>query len=154
MWFLWFCSSILLIIIFLYLVYLRGKSLQHTWDSIFTVVKQKKEKIDSLHNLGESDINTIGVEYHQGKYVEIRETGKIQKFKNVLKEAKIRKIKYAYIPERVKIKVRTSSNEVIYNAFVLPSESTDVFIELLPEYSKFVICLSGLKSWLNEEKSS
>jgi len=150
MWFLWFCSSIFLIVFCFYLIYLRGQLLRKTWDSIFSVVKQKKQKIDSLRNLSESDINNISIEYQQENHTEIREPSRIQKFKNILKDAKIRKIKYAYVPEKVRIKVRASSNEMMYDAFVLDSEKTDAFLELLPEYRKYVICLPGLKTWLDE----
>ena len=154
MWFLWFCLSVLLIIICFYLVYLRGRLLQETWDSVSSVVKRKKMRIDSVHNLSERDISSVLVQYQQEEYIEIREPNKIQGFKNILKDAKIGKIKYAYIPERVKIKVLASGDEIILDAFVLSSESTDVFLELLPEYPEYVICLPGLKSWLNKEKGS
>jgi hypothetical protein len=150
MWFLSFCFTIFLIAFWFYLIYLRGKSLQHTWDSIITAGKQKKQKIDSLHNLSESDIDSIGIEYPHGKYLEIREPSRIREFKNILKESKISKIKYAYIPEFLKIKIQTRDKETICDAFVLASESTDAFLELLPEYRKYVICMSGLKSWIDE----
>ncbi|MGD0078120.1 MAG: hypothetical protein ABSB91_05785 [Sedimentisphaerales bacterium] len=152
MWFLWLIFSIILIVFGFYLIYLRGKSLQNTWDSIFSVVKRKKLKIDSIRNLSERDINSVLIQYQQEKYVEIREPNKILGFKNILKDAKVAKIKYSYIPESVKIKVLASGDEIILDAFVLSSEDTDVFLELLPEYRKYVICLPGLKSWLNKEK--
>jgi len=149
-----FFTAIVLIGVFFFVIYLRGQSLQKTWDSISLVAKQKKLRIDSLHKLSEPDINNILIQYSQGKYIEIREPDKIQGFKNILQDAKVGKIKYAYIPERVKIKVLVSGDEITLDAFVLSSESTDVFLELLPEYPKFVICLPGLKSWLNKEKNS
>jgi hypothetical protein len=147
-----FFTAILLIGVFFFVIYLRGRSLQKTWDSIFSASKRKRIKIDSLHSLGERDIDCVGIKYRQEKYVEVKEPNKIQGFKDILKDAKVCKIKYAYIPEMVKIKVQASGDEVICDAFVLPSESTDVFLELLPEYHEFIICLPGLKSWLNEEK--
>ncbi|MGA2172417.1 MAG: hypothetical protein ABSG82_05320 [Sedimentisphaerales bacterium] len=149
-----FFVTVLLIIAFLFIIYLRGRSLQKTWDSISSVVKRKRLRINSIRNLSERDINSVLVQYQQEEYIEISEPNKIQRFKNILKDAKICKMKYAYIPERVKIKVQASGDEIICDAFVLPSESTDVFLELLPEYPKFVICLPGLKSWLNKGKDS
>jgi hypothetical protein len=154
MWFLWFSFSVILIIIGFYLIYLRGQSLQKTWDSISSVAKRKKLRIDSIRNLSERDINSVLVQYQHEEYIEIREPSRIREFKSILKDAKVGKIKYAYIPEKVKIKVLASGDEIICDAFVLPSEDTDVFLELLPEYPKFVICLPGLKSWLDENVSS
>jgi hypothetical protein len=149
-----FCTAVLLIGVFFFIIYLRGQSLQKTWDSISSVAKQKKLRIDSLHKLGERDINNVQVQYQQGEYIEIREPNIIQGFKSILQDAKVGKIKYAYTPERVKIKVLASGDEIILDTFVLPSESTDVFLELLPEYPKFVICLPGLKSWLKRGKGA
>jgi hypothetical protein len=149
-----FCTAVLLISVFFFIIYLRGRSLQKTWDSIFSVAKRKKLRIDSVHNLSERDINNVLVQYQQEEYIEIKEPNKIRGFKNILKDAKVGKLKYTYIPERVKIKMRASGDEIICDAFVLPSESTDVFLELLPEYPKYVICLPGLKSWLNEVKEA
>ncbi len=149
-----FFTAIVLIGVFFFIIYLRGQSLQKTWDSFSSTTKQKKLRIDSLHKLSERDINSILIQHSQGKYIEIREPDKIQGFKNILQDAKVDKIKYAYIPERAKIKVLASSDEITLDAFVLSSESTDVFLELLPEYPKFVICLPGLKNWLNKVKNS
>jgi hypothetical protein len=149
-----FCTAVLLIGVFFFIIYLRGQSLQKTWDSISSVAKRKKLRIDSLHELGKRDINSVLIQYSQGKYIEIRKPNKIQGVKNILQDAKVGKIKYAYIPEMMKIKILASGDEIIIDAFVLPSESTDVFLELLPEYPKYVVCLPGLKSWLNKVKET
>jgi len=136
----------------IFLVYLKGRLLQGMWDSVSSVLKVKRTKLDSLHQLSEREIESVLVEKGRDKYIEIRDSSKIRNFKNALKNAKIRKIKYAYTPDRVKIKIRESGNEISYDALVLPTENKDAFLELIPEYPKYLICLPNLKRWLDENK--
>lgn len=141
--------TVILIIIFLFLVCLRVQLLKETIDSILGVVKQKKKKMESLHKLNESNINNI-VFKQNAISIEIKDFSKIQDFKNILKQAKIHKIKYIDVPKSAVLTIRATDNTLIRDISILIYDDKDIFFELIHEYPKYVVSVPGLKSWFNE----
>lgn len=114
-------------------------------------LREQEKQVSLIHSLGKDDILQANIVIEPANEITITTPNSLDAFKKLLSDAKLSAAsKRMSLKKKLKIEVKTSSGNFTYDAFVVNNQPNDIMLKITTRGKDYVICLPGLKRWLDE----
>ena len=108
------------------------------------------KQITSIHSLANRDIRRIDIKFESSQIIHISGTKHIELLKNILAGAESSHLNQENGSKNLKIEIHTDTGDMVYDAFIIENDQDNIMLKTSKKGVNIVICLPGLKRWLDE----